>query len=369
MEAYTSEISRTGSLTDKDHSNTMSFNPTISNITKVTGKTVCLMVQVKPITIMAISTKAIFLTVKDKAMAHTSSIKSTDTKANGKIIPSPEKENFSEMDNSSFKASSKMDSSTALESINIKMVTILKETISRTKKEEKESTIFMKAVFCSLNSTLDPHKFLKSNSPMEHYTLANKRTVQDKDQEKPLMLTAVFMKVNGKMTKNTEMESSSTSMELNMMVSGKLTFAMDSVHIFTQTETNTKETGTMTFNKVWEPTTTQMETSIKENGKLVNPTAKAITYTKVEKPSTKAIGKTARKKASDNWSLKTTTDIQGSGRTTKSKAKAATFIQTAKNMTANGQEIKNREMEITSTKMAIHTLEDGRTTEDPAKAK
>lgn len=50
-----------------------------------------------------------------------------------------------------------------LEGINMKMVTILRETTSKTKKEEKESIISMKVAFYSLSSTLDLHKFHEFN--------------------------------------------------------------------------------------------------------------------------------------------------------------------------------------------------------------
>jgi hypothetical protein len=49
----------------------------------------------------------------------------------------------------------------ASESTNMKTATTFKETISKMKKGEKESIISTKVVFCSLNSILDPHKFLK----------------------------------------------------------------------------------------------------------------------------------------------------------------------------------------------------------------
>jgi hypothetical protein len=57
---------------------------------------------------MEIYTKDISLTVKEKVMAHMSSTKYIDTKANGETIPSLEKGNFSEMDNFSLKENSRM---------------------------------------------------------------------------------------------------------------------------------------------------------------------------------------------------------------------------------------------------------------------
>ena len=93
---------------EKEPLSTMCLNLMISNITKVTGKMECPMAQAKPITIMATYTKGISLTAKDKATAHTFSTKSIDTKANGEITHSQEKENFSEMENFSSKENSKM---------------------------------------------------------------------------------------------------------------------------------------------------------------------------------------------------------------------------------------------------------------------
>ena len=130
--------------------------------------------------------------------------------------------------------------------------------------------------------------------------LDSKRTAQDKDPEKRLMLMEAFVKVSGKTTKNTEMEFLNTLTEQNTMVNGKPTFVMDLEHIFIPTEISTKETGTTIFSKAWVLTTTQMETFIKENGKAASPTDKAITFTKAEKPFTKETGKTARKKVLDN---------------------------------------------------------------------
>ena len=143
----------------KAHLITMSFNQMISSITKGTGKMACPTAQVKLITTMEMSIKDISLTDKDKVMVHMYSIKFIDMKVNGKIILSQVKVNFSEMGNSFSRDSSKMVSSMDLESTNTKMVTILKETISRMRKEEKENIIFMKVVFCNLNSIQPLHKF------------------------------------------------------------------------------------------------------------------------------------------------------------------------------------------------------------------
>ena len=178
----------------------------------------------------------------------------------------------------------------------MKMATIFKETTSKTKKGEKENIISMKVVSCSLNSTLDHRKFPKSNSQMVQSMLGNKRTGQGKDQVKRLMLTAAFMKANGKMTKNMETESFNTLTALSTTVSGKKIFVMDSEPIFIPMETSTKVIGIMIFRKVWELITTQMETFTKENGKVANLTVKEIISIKAEKPFTKATGKTEKKK-------------------------------------------------------------------------
>ncbi len=148
---------------EKARSNTMSLNLTISSITKVIGKTVCPTDLAKPTTIMAKSTKDILLTAKEKVMDLMSLTKSIDTKASGKITISQEKENFSEMANFSSKANSNLDLNMALANINMKTVTTLRGITSKMKKEEKESTIFTKAVSCNRNSILDLHRFLKSN--------------------------------------------------------------------------------------------------------------------------------------------------------------------------------------------------------------
>jgi hypothetical protein len=163
MEVFILVTSKTDSHMERARSNTMSFNPTISSITKAIGKTVCPTDLAKLITIMVTFTKGILLTVKDKVMDRMSLTKSIDMKANGKITISLEKENFLEMVNFSLKVNSNMGLSMALESINMKMVTTLKEIISKTKKEEKESTIFTKAAFCNPNLTLGLRKFLESN--------------------------------------------------------------------------------------------------------------------------------------------------------------------------------------------------------------
>jgi hypothetical protein len=163
MEVFMLATSKTGSHMVRARSNTMSLNPMISSITKAIGKTVCPTDLVKLTTIMATFTKGILLTVKDKVMDRMYLTKYIDMKANGKITISLAKENFLEMDNFSLKANSNMDLSMALESINMKMGTTLKEIISKTKKEEKESTIFTKAAFCNPNLTLGLRKFPESN--------------------------------------------------------------------------------------------------------------------------------------------------------------------------------------------------------------
>jgi hypothetical protein len=163
MEVFMLVTSKTDSRMERARSNTMSFNPTISSITKAIGKMVCPTDLAKLTTIMATFIKGILLTVKDKVMDRMSLTKSIDMKANGKITISLEKENFLEMVNFSLKVNSNMGLSMALESINMKMGTTLREIISKTKKEEKESTIFTKAAFCNPNLTLGLRKFLESN--------------------------------------------------------------------------------------------------------------------------------------------------------------------------------------------------------------
>lgn len=148
-----------------------------------------------------------------------------------------------------------------------------------------------------------------------------------------------------------------------MMVNGKAMSVMDSELISIPMVTNMKVTGIMMFRKLWGPITTQMETSTKESGKMENQMVKETIFTKAEKPFTRATGKTAKKKALGNSSLKTTTAIQGNGKITKRKEKVATFIPMVKNMTANGPKTKSQAMELINTKMETSTLVDGKTIE------
>lgn len=177
-----------------------------------------------------------------------------------------------------------------LESINIKMVTILKEIISKTKNEERVSTTSMKDVLFNHNLIPLLHKFQEFNSQMEQFTLVNRETVPVKVQERQIMWMEVFMKVNGKTIKSMEMVSFPMLMVPNTTVNGKQIFGMVLVHTIIQMEINMKVTGIMILKKVWEPTITQMVTFIKVNGSRENQMDRAITSTKVVKPSTKVIG-------------------------------------------------------------------------------
>ena len=94
---------------DKELYNITFFSQTISNTTRVTGKTVCLMALVKHIITMVIFIRDISLTDKEKATAHMSSIKSTDMKANGKITHFLLRESYLETGNCSSKGNLTMD--------------------------------------------------------------------------------------------------------------------------------------------------------------------------------------------------------------------------------------------------------------------
>jgi len=67
------------------------------------------MVRVRPFTTTEISFKVLLQVVKEKGMDHTSLIESIATMENGEIILFLVKVNFSEVVNSSFKDSFKMD--------------------------------------------------------------------------------------------------------------------------------------------------------------------------------------------------------------------------------------------------------------------
>jgi hypothetical protein len=156
-------------------------------------------------------------------------------------------------------------------------------------------------------------------------------------------------------------------MELSTMVSGKMTSGMDLEHIFTQTVTSMKGIGTMTFSKVWVRIIIQTETFTRANGRQASQMVKAITFTKVVRPSTKAIGKMERKRDLVSWSLKTIMATQENGKTTKNKETGVTFILMDKSIMANGHATKNQDKELISTKTAIFSSADGKMTDVPVK--
>jgi hypothetical protein len=94
----------------------------------------------------------------------------------------------------------------------------------------------------------------------------------------------------------------------------------------TPTETSTKGIGIGTCKTELEPTTTPMETSTRANGSTADLMEKGTIFILLKGVSTRAIGKTAKKKASDNWSLKTSTATQEPGRTTARKEEGHTSI-------------------------------------------
>lgn len=96
-----------------------------------------------------------------------------------------------------------------------------KETISKIRKEEKESIILQKVESQNLNLTLIHRKYQKFILQTVLYTQVNRRMGLDKDQVKQHMLMALFTMDNGKMTRNMEMVNTSIQMKQNTMVNGK----------------------------------------------------------------------------------------------------------------------------------------------------
>lgn len=128
----------------------------------------------------------------------------------------------------------------------------------------------------------------------------NRKMDLEKVQEKQHISMEVFTKENGKMIKKMEMEFFSTLMEPNMMDNGKTISVTDLEHTFILMETNMKVIGIMIFNKEWGHIIMLMEIYTRDNGKVENQMEKVITFTRVEKPYTRVIGRMERKKASDN---------------------------------------------------------------------
>ena len=151
------------------------------------------------------------------------------------------------------------------------------------------------------------------------------------------------------------------------MVSGKMTLGMGLEHIFTRTVISIKGIGIMTFSKVWVRIIIRMVTFTRANGRQASQMVKAITFTKVVRPSTRAIGKMERKRDLVSWSLKTIMATQENGKTTKSKETDATFILMDKSIMDNGHVTKSQDKELISTKTAIFSLADGKMTDVPVK--
>jgi len=89
------------------------------------------------------------------------------------------------------------------------------------KKGARENIIFIKVEFFAPNLIPYLLKYLKYNCLMGLFTLANKKMELDKDQEKQLTLTAVFMTVNGEAIKKTATENFSILTELSIMANGR----------------------------------------------------------------------------------------------------------------------------------------------------
>lgn len=151
------------SLTDKALFNITFSSPMILKSTRVTGKTVCPTDLARLNTIMVTLTKALLLTVRGKALALTYLIKSIATKASGETTLFLAKGSCSGTVNYFLKANFKMDLNRGSESTGMKTETISKEITSKTKREERASTIFMKVVFCNRNSIQVLLKFPESN--------------------------------------------------------------------------------------------------------------------------------------------------------------------------------------------------------------
>lgn len=104
--------------------------------------------------------------------------------------------------------------------INTKMVIYLKVNTLKMRNVAMVNTYFHKVVYYNHNSTLIPVRYVKYYFPMAQYTSDNRRMDLVKAVVSQLTLMAVFMKENGKMIKNKEMDYSNILIIQNMMENG-----------------------------------------------------------------------------------------------------------------------------------------------------
>lgn len=132
---------------EKESININQYNMmTSSNITEL-GLPPSRMDKARQFIIMGIFTTDNLWEEKDVGLELIGSIKFINTLANGSITASGEKENCTKTSKYSLKAFSKRVWSTGMENLNMKMEIVSRVTISKIKREEKESTTSIKGVF------------------------------------------------------------------------------------------------------------------------------------------------------------------------------------------------------------------------------